>query len=70
VLLLILAAGAGIEAQQGTRMLHEPDISAERVVFVYAGDLRAGGRRRSETPDLPSGLRRGPRVDAGWMAVR
>jgi len=41
-ILLISAAvlfAANAIAQQGTRMLHEPDISAKQVVFVYAGDL-------------------------------
>ena len=28
-----------LSAENGTRLLHQPDISDELVVFVYAGDL-------------------------------
>jgi len=30
---------SAVSAQDGTRMLHQPDISADGIVFVYAGDL-------------------------------
>ena len=39
VCLIYLVPAAGLLAENGTRMLHEPDISDELVVFVYAGDL-------------------------------
>ena len=29
----------GQSVPKGTRLLHEPDISADRIVFAYAGDL-------------------------------
>jgi tricorn protease len=59
-------------AQEGTRMLHEPDISAERIVFVYAGDLwtapATGGeaRRLTAHPGTESSPKFSP--DGRWIA--
>ena len=67
-ILTIPAAGA----QTGTRMLHEPDISADRIVFVYAGDLWTapanGGDARRLTAHI--GEESSPKFspDGQWIA--
>jgi tricorn protease len=61
-----------LPAGAGTRLLHEPDISAQRIVFVYAGDLwtapAAGGdaRRLTTHPGEESSPRFSP--DGQWIA--
>ena len=63
---------SGLHAQEGTRMLHEPDISADRIVFVYAGDLwtapAAGGDARRLTAHI--GTESSPKFspDGRWIA--
>ena len=57
---LILFALAGPVESQGTRLLRQPTISAEHVVFVYGGDLwitsvtGGGARRLTSTPAVES----------------
>jgi tricorn protease len=59
-------------AQDGTRMLHQPDISADRIVFVYAGDLWTapanGGDARRLTAHI--GAESSPKFspDGQWIA--
>ena len=63
---------SGVHAQDGTRMLHQPDISANHVVFVYAGDLwtapAAGGDARRLTAHI--GTESSPKFspDGRWIA--
>jgi len=62
----------GVRGQEGTRMLHQPDISADRVVFVYAGDLwtapASGGDARRLTAHI--GVESSPKFspDGSWIA--
>jgi len=68
---VVLAAGAAY-AEDGTRLLHQPDISAQRIVFVYAGDLWTapvnGGeaRRLTAHPGIESSPKFSP--DGAWIA--
>ncbi len=68
--LVLMSAAA--QGQEGTRMLHEPDISAEAIVFVYAGDLwtapAPGGEARRLTAHV--GTESSPRFspDGRWIA--
>lgn len=63
---------SGLHAQEGTRMLHQPDISAEQVAFVYAGDLwtapASGGDARRLTAHI--GTESSPKFspDGRWIA--
>jgi len=67
-MLMISAVGA----EEGTRMLHQPDISADRIVFVYAGDLWTasanGGDARRLTAHI--GTESSPKFspDGRWIA--
>jgi len=67
-ILMISAA----HAEDGTRMLHDPDISADRIVFVYAGDLwtapATGGEGRRLTAHV--GTESSPKFspDGRWIA--
>ncbi len=67
-ILMISAA----HAEDGTRMLHQPDISADLVVFVYAGDLwtaaAEGGAARRLTAHI--GTESSPKFspDGNWIA--
>ncbi len=53
-----LVLSSQIFAEKGTRLLHEPDISNDLVVFVYAGDLftapLSGGQASALTTDIGS----------------
>ena len=59
-------------AEDGTRMLHQPDISADLIVFVYAGDLwtapAEGGVARRLTAHI--GTESSPKFspDGNWIA--
>ncbi|MFC1783146.1 PDZ domain-containing protein [Planctomycetota bacterium] len=59
-------------AQQGTRLLHQPDISQDNIVFVYAGDLWtvsvAGGQATRLTAHI--GTESSPKFspDGKWVA--
>ena len=72
VLALVLTALAASAQAQGTRLLHEPDLSADRVVFVYASDLwtapAAGGVASRLTAHI--GEESGPKFspDGGMIA--
>ncbi len=63
---------SGLRAEDGTRMLHQPDLSAELVVFVYAGDLwtapASGGDARRLTAHI--GTESSPKFspDGRWIA--
>jgi tricorn protease len=73
--ILVAAFTAATAAQahaQGTRLLHEPDISADKVVFVYASDLwtapASGGVAERLTAHI--GNESGPKFspDGNWVA--
>ncbi len=72
--LALLASGlfSGARAEEGTKLLRYPDISATQIVFVYAGDLwivgREGGqaRRLTSAPGIESFPRFSP--DGKWVA--
>jgi tricorn protease len=72
LLSLGLMAVPAVHAQDGTRMLHQPDISADRIVFVYAGDLWTvpanGGEARRLTAHI--GTESSPKFspDGRWIA--
>jgi len=56
VVLVLLAAAAAVEAQVDARMLRFPDVSHDRIAFVYAGDIwvapKEGGTAvRLSTPE-------------------
>ena len=40
---------------QGTRLLRDPDVSKDRIVFVYANDLWTAGRNGGDAKRLTSG---------------
>jgi tricorn protease len=60
------------DGEKGTRLLHEPDVSAERIVFAYAGDLwtsaLTGGEARRLTAH--AGDESSPKFspDGKWIA--
>ncbi|NKB90481.1 MAG: protease [Acidobacteria bacterium] len=62
LVLIILASSVSVSgaAQQGTRLLRQPDLSADHVVFTYGADVwiadRSGGdaRRLTSTPAVES----------------
>jgi len=63
VLFAAIALPFQLSAEKGTRLLHQPDISDELVVFVYAGDLFTapieGGRATALTTHV--GTESGPK---------
>ena len=63
VSLICLALSAQLFAEKGTRMLHQPDISNDQVVFVYAGDLFTAPLLGGEASSLTShmGTESGPK---------
>ncbi|MEM7306576.1 MAG: PDZ domain-containing protein [Planctomycetota bacterium] len=71
-LLALLLASAAPRAQEETLLLQEPTVSAEHVVFHYAGDLwvtgRAGGdaRRLTSSPGTELSPQLSP--DGEWVA--
>ena len=52
---LLLLCATSVSAQEGTRLLRQPTVSAEHIVFMYANDLwivdRKGGDARRLTSD-------------------
>lgn len=73
VLLLLLAAGLAVAASpSGTRLLRQPDISEEGLVFVYAGELWSASRtgesprRLTTTAEAESYPKISP--DGKWIA--
>ncbi len=71
-LCLCVFMSSAASAQDGTRMLHQPDISQNQVVFVYAGDLWTapanGGDARRLTAHV--GTEQSPKFspDGQWIA--
>lgn len=59
----VIFCSANLFAEKGTRMLHEPDICKNKVVFVYAGDLWTASINGGEAKRLTShlGTESGPR---------
>jgi tricorn protease len=69
---VFLLPGAPAAAQDGTRLLRQPTLSADNIAFAYAGDLwvvaRSGGeaRRLTATPAVESDPHFSP--DGQWLA--
>jgi tricorn protease len=74
LLLLALAGppGASAQADEGTLLLRDPDISADHIVFVYANDLWVVGHQGGEARRLTAGpmVETNPRIspDGRWVA--
>lgn len=72
LLALATALVPAVLPAQSTRLLHQPDVSARYVAFVYAGDIwlapRAGGdaRRVTSSPTVESDPHFSP--DGKWLA--
>ncbi|MGH7552216.1 MAG: S41 family peptidase [Longimicrobiales bacterium] len=72
LLAVTLGTGSTTDPVKGTRLLHDPDISADRIVFVYAGDIWtapvAGGdaARLTNHPGDESSPKFSP--DGRWIA--
>jgi tricorn protease len=72
VLALVAAIVPAAVPAQSTRLLHQPDVSARYVAFVYAGDIwlapRAGGdaRRVTSSPTVERDPHLSP--DGKWLA--
>lgn len=72
LLATLLAALPTIAAAQGTRLLREPTVSAQHIVFVYADDLWRVGRNGGDAVRLTSfvGTEQAPHFspDGRWIA--
>lgn len=72
LLLLVAPFSASGQGDAGTRMLHTPDVSRDRIVFVYAGDVwvvpRAGGEARRLTSHPGQELFPKLSPDGKWVA--
>jgi len=72
ILGIFIAVALPAAGVPGARLLHQPDISRDRIAFVYGGDLwtapRSGGPalRLTETPDPESFPKFSP--DGKWIA--
>jgi len=72
ILLIVVMAISSVFAAKGTRFLHQPDISSDSIVFVYAADLWivpiGGGeaRRLTSHPGMESNPKFSP--DGKWIA--
>jgi tricorn protease len=52
--LVAMLASAGISAAEGSRLLRQPDISADKLAFVYAGDIWVADRNGQNPLQLTS----------------
>ena len=72
VLAFAFISSGPISAEKGTRLLHEPDISADRIVFAYAGDLWTAALTGGEAKRLTAhvGDESSPKFspDGRWIA--
>jgi C-terminal processing protease CtpA/Prc len=71
-LILTLSLSLPASAQIGTRLLRQPDISGERIAFIYAGDLWTASRDGSSPHRLTStaASEESPKFspDGNWIA--
>ena len=69
---ILLMAFAQTNQAQDTRLLHQPDISEQKIVFVYAGDLWTADRQGGAATRLTSfpGVEMNPKFspDGKWVA--
>lgn len=72
LLVALAAALPAVAAAQGTRLLREPTVSADHIVFVYADDLWRVGRNGGDAVRLTSfiGTEQAPHFspDGRWIA--
>lgn len=72
IILVALECVAGLLSAQSTRLLRQPDVSAQNVAFAYAGDIwiapRTGGeaRRVTSSPTVEKDPHFSP--DGNWLA--
>ncbi len=72
IIFSVVLVASGLQAEKGTRFLHEPDIHMDKIVFVHANDLwivsADGGRAKRLTSH--TGVESNPKFspDGKWIA--